>query len=138
MKAIILTERNVKKKMRRAKKYHSVKYNNFKYETLYETFGHKVDEFSLIYCQDWFVDPSPEYYGKDIILWDKIPQKYLKVPKDVGDYTYWMGWITFKDTNKWLYREDAMCGGVEKWIWREGDRPSLKNDTTMETFVIDE
>lgn len=130
-------ERNVNKKMRRAKKYHSVKYNNFKYDTLDVIFGHKVDEYSLIYCQDWFCDPSPEYYGKDIILWDQIPLKYLKIPKDVGDYTYWMGWITFKDTNKWLYREDAMCGGKEKWIWREGDRPSLENDTTMETFIID-
>ena len=77
-------EHNVNKKMRRAKKYHSVKYNNFKYETLYETFGHKVDEFSLIYCQDWFCDPSPEYYGKDIILWDQIPLKYLKIPKKCG------------------------------------------------------
>lgn len=130
-------ELKMNKKMRRAKKYHSVKYNNFKYETLYETFGHKVDEFSLIYCQDWFCDPSPEYYGKGLIFWDKIPLKYLKVPKNVGDYTYWMGWITFKDTNKWLYREDAMCGGEEKWVWREGDRPSLENDTTMETFIID-
>lgn len=83
-------ELNMNKRIRRAKKYHSVKYNNFKYETLYETFGHKVDEFSLIYCQDWFVDPSPEYYGKNIILWDKIPQKYLKVPKNTN-YTYWMG-----------------------------------------------
>lgn len=128
---------NMNKRVRRAKKFHSIKYNNFKYETQYETFGHKVDEFSLIYCQDWFVDPSPEYYGKDFILWDKIPQKYLKVPKDVGDYTYWMGWITFKDTNKWLYREDSMCDGEEKWIWREGDRPSLENDTTIETFIID-
>lgn len=129
-------ELNMNKRIRRAKKYHSVKYNNFKYETLYETFGHKVDEFSLIYCQDWFVDPSPEYYGKGLIFWDKIPQKYLKVPKNT-DYTYWMGWITFKDTDKWLYREDVMCGGEEKWVWREGDRPSLENDTTMETFIID-
>lgn len=129
-------ELNMNKRIRRAKKYHSVKYNNFKYETLYETFGHKVDEFSLIYCQDWFVDPSPEYYGKGLIFWDNIPLKYLKVPKNT-DYTYWMGWITFKDTDKWLYREDVMCGGEEKWVWREGNRPSLENDTTMETFIID-
>lgn len=124
------------KKMRRAKKYHSVKYNNFKYDTLDVIFGHKVDEFSLIYCQDWFIDPSPEYYGKGLIFWDKIPLKYLKVPKNT-DYTYWMGWITFKDTDKWLYRTDSMCDGEEKWIWREGDRPSLDNDTTMETFIVD-
>ena len=137
MRNIILTElNNMNKRVRRAKKFHSIKYNNFKYETQYETFGHKVDEFSLIYCQDWFVDPSPEYYGKDFILWDQIPLKYLKVPKNT-DYTYWMGWITFKDTDKWLYREDAMCGGEEKWVWREGDRPSLNKDTTMEFIEID-
>lgn len=129
--------RNVNKKMRRAKKYHSVKYNNFKYETQYETFGHKVDEYSLIYCQDWFVDPSPEYRGKDFIFWDQIPQKYLKVPKDVGNYTYWMGWITFKDTPKWLHRiEDE--NGVEKWIWMLRDRPILNNDTTIETITLNE
>ena len=127
------------KKIQRFKKKpnKSVRYNNFKYETQNITFGHKIDEFSIIYCQDWFCDPSPEYYGKDFILWDKIPQKYLKVPKHVGDYTYWMGWLTFKDTNKCLYRDDAMCGGEEKWIWREGNRPSLNNDTTKETFIID-
>lgn len=126
------------KKTRYSKRFHrNAKCSNFKYDTLIATFGHKVDEYSLIYCQDWFVDPSPEYYGKDIILWNQIPLKYLKVPKNVGDYTYWMGWITFKDTDKWLYRTDSMCDGEEKWIWREGDRPSLENDTTMETFVID-
>ena len=122
--------------MRRAKKYQSVRYSNFKYETLLITFGHKIDEFSLVYCQDWFCDPSPEFYGKDIILWDKIPQKYLKIPKDVGDYTYWMGWITFKDTSMWLYR-DKDENGVEKWVWRESDRPSLNHDTTMEIIEID-
>ena len=58
------------------------------------------------------------------------------MPKNT-DYTYWMGWITFKDTDKWLYRTDSMCDGEEKWIWREGDRPSLDNDTTMETFIVD-
>lgn len=36
---------NMNKRVRRAKKFHSIKYNNFKYETQYETFGHKVDEF---------------------------------------------------------------------------------------------
>ena len=127
-------ELNMNKRIRRAKKYHSVKYNNFKYETLYETFGHKVDEFSLIYCQDWFVDPSPEYFGKDFILWDQIPLKYLKIPKNT-DYTYWIGWITLKDTPKWLYRTEE--DGVERWIWREGDRPTLNNDTTMEFIEID-
>ena len=79
------------KKMRRAKKYHSVKYNNFKYDTLDVIFGHKVDEFSLIYCQDWFIDPSPEYYGKGLIFWDKIPLKYLKVPKTQIIPTGWDG-----------------------------------------------
>lgn len=125
----------VNKKIRQSKRFrHSKKCSNFKYETLLATFCHKIDEFSLIYCQDWFVDPSPEYYGKDFILWDNIPLKYLKVPKNT-DYTYWMGWITLKDTPKWLYRTEE--DGVEKWIWREGDRPTLNNDTTMEFIEID-
>ena len=47
-----------------------------------------------------------------------------------------MGWITFKDTQKWLYW-DKDENGVERWLWREGDRPSLNNDTTIETFFID-
>ena len=130
-------ERNrMNKKIRQSKRFrHSKKCSNFKYETLLATFGHKIDEFSLIYCQDWFVDPSPEYYGKDFILWDQIPLKYLKIPKNT-DYTYWIGWITLKDTQKWLHW-DKDENGEEKWVWREGDRPSLENDTTMETFIID-
>lgn len=136
MRNIILTERNkMNKKIRQSKRFrHSKKCSNFKYETQIATFGHKIDEFSLIYCQDWFVDPSPEYFGKDFILWDQIPLKYLKIPKNT-DYTYWIGWITLKDTPKWLYRTEE--DGVERWIWREGDRPSLNNDTTMEFIEID-
>lgn len=122
------------KKIRQSKRFrHSKKCSNFKYETQIATFGHKIDEFSLIYCQDWFVDPSPEYFGKDFILWDQIPLKYLKIPKNT-DYTYWIGWITLKDTPKWLYRTEE--DGVERWIWREGDRPTLNNDTTMEFIEI--
>lgn len=136
MKAIISMERNVNKKIRQSKRFrHSIKYDNFKYQTLTATFGHKIDEFSIIYCQDWFIDPSPEYFGKDFILWDQIPLKYLKIPKNT-DYTYWLGWITLKDTPKWLYW-DKDENGVERWLWREGNRPSLNNDTTMETFIID-
>lgn len=136
MRNIILTERNkMNKKIRQSKRFrHSKKCSNFKYETQIATFGHKIDEFSLIYCQDWFVDPSPEYFGKDFILWDQIPLKYLKIPKNT-DYTYWIGWITLKDTPKWLYRTEE--DGVERWIWREGDRPILNNDTTMEFIEID-
>ena len=123
------------KKIRQSKRFrHFKKCSNFKYETQIATFGHKIDEFSLIYCQDWFVDPSPEYFGKDFILWDQIPLKYLKIPKNT-DYTYWIGWITLKDTPKWLYRTEE--DGVERWIWREGDRPTLNNDTTMEFIEID-
>lgn len=125
-----------KKLKRRKRIFKNAKFSNFKYETLAAIFGYKVDEFSLIYCQDWFCDPSPEFYGKDIILWSQIPLKYLKIPKNVGDYTFWLGWITFKDTQKWLYR-DTDENGVERWIWREGDRPSLNNDTTMEIIEID-
>lgn len=124
------------KKIRQSKRFrHSKKCSNFKYETQIATFGHKIDEFSLIYCQDWFIDPSPEYFGKDFILWDQIPLKYLKIPKNT-DYTYWLGWITLKDTPKWLYW-DKDENSVERWLWREGNRPSLNNDTTMETFIID-
>ena len=126
------------KKLRKIKKLRkSISYKNFKYETITEIGNHRIDEFSLIYCQDWLVDPSPEYYGKDIILWSQIPTKYLKVPKKETQFTYWMGWITFKDTNKWLELGDVSYEG-EKWVWREGDRPSLVNDTTMEFIEIDE
>ena len=124
------------KKLRKIKKLRKdVSYRNFKHETIIEIGNHRVDEFSLIYCQDWFAEPSPEYYGEGDIVWSKIPQKYLKVSKKT-EFTYWMGWITFKDTNKWLELGDASYDG-ERWIWREGDRPSLNNDTTMEFIEID-
>lgn len=124
------------KKLRKIKKLRkNVSYKNFKYETIVEIGDHRVDEFSLIYCQDWFAEPSPEYYGEGDIVWSKIPRKYLKVPKKT-EFTYWIGWITLKDTNKWLELGDVSYDG-EKWIWREGDRPSLSNDTTMEFMEID-
>lgn len=136
MKAIILMERNMNNKIRQSKKFRkSIKYDNFRHATLTATFGHKIDEFSLIYCQDWFAEPSPEYYGEGDIVWNKIPRKYFKVPKKT-EFTYWIGWITFKDTNKWLELGDN-DNGSEKWIWREGDRPTLNNDTTMEFIEID-
>jgi len=124
------------KKLKKIKKLRKdVSYRNFKYETIIEIGNHRVDEFSLIYCQDWFAEPSPEYYGEGDIVWSKIPRKYLKVPKK-AEFTYWMGWITFKDTNKWLELGDVGYDG-EKWIWREGNKPSLENDTTMEFIEID-
>lgn len=130
--------KKMNKKLQKMKKelHKSVRYKDFRYETLIEIGGHKIDEFSLIYCQDWLVDPSPEYYGKDIILWSQMPKKYLKIPKAETRFTYWMGLITFKDTDKWLYRQDSI-DGEEKWVWREGDKPSLNNDTTMEVIEID-
>ena len=109
-------EHKMNNKIRQSKRFRkSIKYNNFKHDTLAAIFGHRIDEFSLIYCRDWFADPSPEYYGKDIILWSQIPLKYLKIPKNVGDYTYWIGWITLKDTQKWLHW-DKDENGEEKWI----------------------
>lgn len=125
------------KKLKKIKKLRkNVNYRNFKYETIIEIGNHRIDEFSLIYCQDWFAEPSPEYYGEGDIVWSKIPLKYLKVPKKT-EFTYWIGWITFKDTNKWLELGDVNYGG-EKWIWREGNRPTLNNDTTMEFMEIDD
>lgn len=96
---------------------------NFKQETLNLIGNHEVDEYYLRCIGDWDISEIPVYSGKDSIDWDSIKTNSLNYDRGFGTQC-WDGWVTFKDTNDWLEREEY--DGAEWWVWRS--RPSLEEE----------
>jgi len=96
---------------------------NFKQETLDLIGNHKIDEYMFKYSMDWCFSTITSYKGKEEIAWDEIPITMRMYDKGYGSQ-YWKGWITFKDTDDWLEREEY--DGMEWWSWRS--KPSLEKE----------
>ena len=96
---------------------------DFKQETLDLIGNHKIDEYFLKNTESWELTKDPTYKGKDKIDWEAIPKQELTYDRGYGTQC-WEGWITFKDTNDWLEREEY--DGIEWWVWRS--KPSLEKE----------
>ena len=101
----------------------SVNELNLKEETLEVIGSREVDEYHLVYLGTSFEEEGTQIYnGKGDINWDTIPQEYLEYYAGYGTQ-YWDGWVTFKDSNSWIERNEY--DGSE-W-WSVYSKPSLKD-----------
>lgn len=102
----------------------SVNELNFKDETIKMIGTLQVDEYYLKYLGTTFDEEGIQVYsGTDDINWDEIPNEYLEYYAGYGNQE-WYGWITFKDSNSWLERNEY--NGAE-W-WSIYSKPSLKDE----------